>query len=339
MKTHFKGKYGPLLIAEIGGNHEGDFDYAKKLVNLACNTEVDVIKLQVYFPETLVNKFIDPDRYNHFKKFTLTKEQHIQLAEICLKHDKKYLASVWDIEAYNWIDEYSDFYKIGSGDFTAFQLIDATIKKKKPIIISTGLSDILDIDQVVSYIISRDKSYEDENMLALLQCTSMYPIPENEVNLNVMDLYRSKYGVSIGYSDHTKDIEALYVSVIKGAQILEFHYTDNKNNTTFRDHKVSLDNFDIDKLIEKIKRYESILGSKIKKPTKSEIKNNHVESFRRALFFKKDMRINQIVKPDDIISLRPNVGIDARFYHDLIGRKLKRNVKKLSKLNFKMFYE
>ena len=87
MKNKFTGKYGPLLIAEIGGNHEGDFNYAKKLVSLACNTEVDVIKLQVYYPDTLVNKLVDSVRYNHFKKFTLTKSQHIELAEMCLKYN------------------------------------------------------------------------------------------------------------------------------------------------------------------------------------------------------------------------------------------------------------
>ncbi len=339
MKNKFSGKYGPLLIAEIGGNHEGSFEYAKKLLKDAINTDVDVIKFQIYFPETLVNKEIDRKRFNHFKKFTLSKKQHIELAKICVKAGKKYLASVWDIQALDWIDNYCDFYKIGSGDFTAFQLIDATIEKKKPIIISTGLSDISEIDKVVSYIISKDNSYDNEKMLALLQCTSMYPIPENEVNLNVMDLYKSKYGLGVGYSDHTEDIEALYTSVVKGAQILEFHYTDNKNNTTFRDHKVSLNNSDIERLINKIKRYKLISGSKFKRPTKSEIGNNHVESFRRALYFKEDMHIDQIVKPNDIISLRPNVGIDARFFHEIIGRKLKTNVKKLSKLDFKMFYE
>ena len=146
MNNIFKGKNGPLLIAEIGGNHEGDFNYAKKLVGLACNTEVDVIKLQVYYPNTLVNEIIDPIRYDHFKKFILTKDQHIELAEICLKHNKKYLASVWDIDAYNWIDKYSDFYKVGSGDLTALTLIDVIISKKKPIILSTGLSNLDEIE-------------------------------------------------------------------------------------------------------------------------------------------------------------------------------------------------
>ena len=339
MKNSFVGKNGPILIAEIGGNHEGNFDYAKKLLKDAISTDVDVIKFQIYFPETLVNKKVDKNRYNHFKKFTLSKNQHIELAKICRNSGKKYLASVWDIDALNWIDDYCDFYKIGSGDFTALELIDAIIEKKKPIIISTGLSSEKEIDDLLSYIIAKDVIYNDENMLALHQCTSMYPIPENEVNLNVMDSYRTKYKLSVGYSDHTEDQEALYISVIKGAKILEFHFTDDKNNTTFRDHKVSLDNADIKMLIERIKRFNIISGLKTKNPTQSEIENNHVESFRRALYFNKNMEMNQVIKSNDIISLRPNVGIDARHYHDIIGKKLRVNVEKLSVLDFNMFYE
>ena len=339
MKNSFVGKNGPILIAEIGGNHEGNFDYAKKLLKDAISTDVDVIKFQIYFPETLVNKKVDKNRYNHFKKFTLSKNQHIELAKICRNSGKKYLASVWDIDALNWIDDYCDFYKIGSGDFTALELIDAIIEKKKPIIISTGLSSEKEIDDLLSYIIAKDVIYNDENMLALLPGTSMYPIPENEVNLNVMDSYRTKYKLSVGYSDHTEDQEALYISVIKGAKILEFHFTDDKNNTTFRDHKVSLDNADIKMLIERIKRFNIISGLKTKNPTQSEIENNHVESFRRALYFNKNMEMNQVIKSNDIISLRPNVGIDARHYHDIIGKKLRVNVEKLSVLDFNMFYE
>ena len=339
MKNKFTGKYGPLLIAEIGGNHEGDFNYAKKLVSLACNTEVDVIKLQVYYPDTLVNKFVDPVRYNHFKKFILTKAQHIELAEMCLKKNKKYLASVWDIDAYNWIDMYSDFYKIGSGDLTALTLIDEIIKKKKPIVLSTGLSTFQEVEETVKYIISKNKLYDNSNMLAVLQCTSMYPIPENEVNLNAMDLFIEKLNVSVGYSDHTEDLEALLLSVAKGANILEFHFTDNKNNTTFRDHKVSLDSNEIDVLIKRISRLNTIMGNKTKAPTKSEISNGHVKSFRRGVYLNKDLKKGSLVKSEDLICLRPNSGIDSRDFYKIINKTLNNDVSKLQVLSFNLFHE
>lgn len=339
MNNIFKGKNGPLLIAEIGGNHEGDFEYAKRLVDLALQTEVDVIKLQVYYPETLVNKLIDPSRFNHFKKFTLKKSQHIELAEMCLRYNKKYLASVWDIDSFTWIDKYSDFYKVGSGDLTSLTLINEIIKKRKPIILSTGLSTFEEIDNIIKYIISKNSIYDDPNMLAVLQCTSMYPIPENEVNLNVLDLFKDKFNVSIGYSDHTEDLEALYLSVAKGANILEFHFTDNKKNTTFRDHKVSLNSNDINLLVKRISRLNEIMGEGIKAPTKSEIDNGHVKSFRRGLFLNKNLKKGSRVKLEDLICLRPNVGIDNRDISKILNKTLNSDVSKLQELNFNLFDE
>lgn len=336
-KYFWKGKHGPLLIAEIGGNHEGDFQYAKKLLSYAINTSVDVVKFQIYFPETLVNKNIDKDRFNHFKKFTLSKKQHLELAKMCIKGGKKYLASVWDVKAVDWIDPFCDFYKIGSGDFTSVELIDSILDKKKPIILSSGLSTFSEINHIISYIISKNNIYNNPEMLSVLQCTSMYPIPENEVNLNVLNSLKNEFNISVGYSDHTEDIEALYISAVKGASILEFHFTDNKNNSTFRDHKVSLDNNDIKILIERIKRLNVINGSAIKSPTKSELNNNHVQSFRRAVYLNRNMREGEIVKRDDLISLRPNKGIDAREFNNIVGMKLIKNVNKLQELNYDMF--
>ena len=176
-------------------------------------------------------------------------------------------------------------------------------------------------------------------MLAVLQCTSMYPIPENEANLNVIDLFRQNFNVSVGYSDHTEDLEALFISVVKGADILEFHFTDNKLNTSFRDHKVSLNSKDIKTLIKRISRLYDINGKKIKKPTDSEIKNGHIKSFRRGVFFKKDMKKGSVIKKDDLITLRPNIGIDSRDFFKIINKKLNKDISKLTELNFNMFNE
>ena len=109
----------PLLIAEIGGNQQGDFGKAKDLVSMALECDVDFIKLQTYFADTLVEKTIAPDRWAHFKKFELSKEQYIELAELCKANNVGFMASVWDLDYISWIDKYMPIYKIGSGDFTA----------------------------------------------------------------------------------------------------------------------------------------------------------------------------------------------------------------------------
>ena len=129
------------LIAEIGGNHEGDFSYAKELVNLAAEANVDVIKFQIYSGETLVNKDIDIDRKKHFDKFTFTNEQYVELAEKCQSLGIDFNASIWNKEQIDFFDDYLSFYKLGSGDLTAFPIIQHLARKGKPIILSTGLSN------------------------------------------------------------------------------------------------------------------------------------------------------------------------------------------------------
>ena len=333
----FRGKYGPLMIAEIGGNHEGDFLYANDLLDLALASKADVVKFQIYYPDTLVNSIENPDRYNHFKNFTFTPEQHIQLAKKCKKAGKKYLASVWDLGALDWIDKYSNMYKIGSGDLTAYSIIEKIAAIGKPIILSTGLSTFEEVYQTVKFINKTNSIYDNAEMLCLLQCTSMYPIPESEANLNILETFKKEFKVTIGYSDHTEDIEALYLATIADADELEFHFTDTKEAQTFRDHKVSLTKDDIDLLVNKIKRADSIFGSNIKAPTSSELENKHLITFRRAIYPKRDIQMGEIISKDDLIALRPNNGIDAVNEDKLIGKKAKIDIKKLNRLNFDMF--
>ena len=333
----FKGNYGPMLIAEIGGNHEGDFVYANDLTDIALDSKADVIKYQIYTPDSLVNKNFDLERYEHFKKFTLSIDQHLQLAEKCIKHGKKYLASVWDPSAIDLISEKMDFFKIGSGDLTAFNIIDQIVKKGKPIIISTGLASYEEVVRTIKFIQNREEKYLNRDMLAVLQCTSMYPNKESNVNLKVMKMFEKNMGVTVGYSDHTEDLEALHLASIFGARVLEFHFTDTKKDKTFRDHKVSLTKNDLEVLINKIHRSVKILGDDKKIPTKSEVDSNHITTFRRGLFLNKNMKKGSVITKEDVVSLRPNVGLDASNYFNIIGKKINQDISRFDKLKIEMF--
>jgi len=331
-KSNWSGKNGPLLIAEIGGNHEGDFAYAKKLTKLAIKSDVDVIKFQIYSGETLVNSLLSPDRFKHFRKFQLSKKQHIYLAEMCLANGIKYLSSIWDTDVFKWIDKYLEIYKIGSGDLTAYPIIEKFAKKGKPIILSTGLSYSKEIRDTINFLIGKNKIYKSKEFLSVLQCTSSYPTADNEVNLKTIpQLIKNKY-ITAGYSDHTIGSVALKSAYTLGAQVLEFHFTDTRKNKTFRDHKVSLDLNETKDLISDIKRITDLLGTNLKKPTSSEIKSKHVTSFRRGVFLNKDLKKGTQIKANDLIYLRPNVGTDVRHYKKIIGKKIKKNIKKLEKL-------
>ena len=296
----WQGKRGVYLIAEIGGNHEGDFDYARKLTQLACQSGVDAVKFQIYTGDTIVSKVEDPARNQHFKRFELSPDQYISLAEQCRDHGVTFLASVWNIDALDWIDPYLTFYKIGSGDLTAYPFIKRIASRGKPIVLSTGLSTQDEIEDAVSWIQSQDARYKQAEYLALLQCSSMYPIPDEDANLNVMDWLRKRFQLTVGYSDHTVGTEAAETAVAMGAEILELHFTDTRRGKTFRDHQVSFTPEEIRRLIEKIERIKTLQGSPEKFPTESEIEANHVESFRRAVYPLRDLPAGTVITEDDL---------------------------------------
>ncbi|WP_312185346.1 N-acetylneuraminate synthase family protein [Sphingobacterium sp.] len=333
MENILKGKFGPLLIAEIGGNHEGNFEYAKKLCQLAIESDADLVKFQIYTGNTLVSPVESPDRNKHFKKFELSKEQHIELAKMVLAAGKRYTASIWDPSILDWIDPYVDLYKIGSGDLTAYAMIGAIIEKRKPIIISTGLATEEEVLATVGYIQSLNPMYKMPENLAILQCTSMYPIPYTDANLNVMLRLKEKTGLTIGYSDHTEGSKALHYATAMGAEILEFHFTDTKEGKTFRDHLVSLTKEDVHALIEELQVINLLKGSKIKRPTQIEFDTDHVKSFRRGTYFKNDVEIGHVIKEDDLVFLRPNVGLDARNYKGIIGKTIEQPIKAFERID------
>lgn len=323
----FKGKSGVLLIAEIGGNHEGNFDYARKLTLLACESGADVVKFQVYTGETLVSHVEDPDRVKHFNRFALTMTQYVELAQLCEKHGARFNASVWDVNAIEPLDEHLDFYKIGSGDLTAYPILKKVAAKEKPIILSTGLSTMDEVEATVKYLIACNSVYRDPCMLAVLQCTSMYPIPDNEANVGVMREIKQKLGCSVGYSDHTVGSTALEIAAANGAQVLEFHFTDSREGKTFRDHKVSLTPDEVIALSDKIVKIRAILGSGTKKPTASEVSNDHIRTFRRSVYLARDMGAGEVISENDLVFLRPNNGIDSRCYESILGKTLLRDVR------------
>lgn len=336
MKNLLKGKHGPLLIAEIGGNHEGDFEYAKRLCQLAIDTDVDMVKFQIYTGDSLVSREESPVRNQHFKKFELSQEQHIELAEMVQNAGLMYTSSVWDLEAMKWIDPYIPVYKIGSGDLTAFPVLKATAALGKPLIISTGLSTEQEVLEAVAYLQKCNACYKDPDMLAVLQCTSMYPINAQDAHLSVMDRYREKTHLTVGYSDHTEGSKALNYAVAMGAEILEFHFTDEREGKSFRDHKVSLMPDEVRELIQEIKLIQSLQGDLIKKPTQIELDNGHELSFRRAVYPKANLTKGTILNEGNLLVLRPNHGVDARDYEALIGKPLTQDVKEHQKLEFEL---
>ena len=336
---NFTGKHGPLLIAEIGGNHEGNFEYAKKLTQLAIDSDSDFIKFQIYSGNTLVNPVESPDRHKHFKKFELSREQYVELAEMVTRAGKRFMASIWDIGMIDWVDEYNPIYKIGSGDLLAWPLLKEAALRGKPIILSTGLATEEEVLAAVAYLRECNSLYNDSDYLSVLQCTSMYPIPKSSANLSVMLRLHELTDATMGYSDHTEGADALKVAVAMGAQVLEYHFTDERAGKEFRDHKVSLTKSEVLDLIEHIKMVNVLKGEDEKKPVAIEIDNGHVESFRRAIYPAKDLPKGHLVTADDLVVLRPSHGLSSRYFDDIVGLKTTRALALYERLSMDDFVE
>lgn len=314
-----------MLIAEIGGNHEGDFKIATRLADLAVEAGADAVKFQVYYGDTLVSVKESPDRNAHFKKFELTPDQHVALAERVRGAGRAYVASVWDLDAFAWIDPVISVYKIGSGDLTAPPFLRAAAETGKPLILSTGLSDKAEVESAIDYVRSLRPGYLDPAMLAVLQCTSMYPIAPAEANLAVMQTLLA-LGVTVGYSDHTIGCRALEVAAAMGAEVLEFHFTDRKEGRSFRDHQLSLDRHDLRNLVRSLQEIRELRGGCEKQVQRSEIDSEHVRTFRRAVYPARDIECGEVLDESNLCVLRPNHGVDAREYYGLLGRRVRRRL-------------
>jgi N,N'-diacetyllegionaminate synthase len=320
MQRHFfSSRKTVYKIAEIGGNHEGSFDEALRLTQLAIECNVDAIKFQIYSGSTLVNKNIDEKRHAHFKKFELTVEQYKTLSRICASSDIAFLASVWDQQLFDTFIPEMPLIKIGSGDANCFPFVEKLMAFQKPLLISTGLCTLDEVDEIVNFVDTVDPCFRQQGLLCLLQCTSMYPIPFEEANLSVVDLYRQRYGVPVGYSDHTVGTTALELAISRGVDVIEFHFTDSRISRSFRDHQVSLLPSEVLQLNSFESKVHELLGTHHKTPTRSEETSGHVASFRRSVYASRLIRKGQRIASDDLVLLRPSVDLSLKYYSSIIG--------------------
>lgn len=327
----------PYIIAEIGGNHEGNFEEAKRLSLLAINAGANAVKFQVYTGDSLVNRAIDPQRAAHFDGFSLTAIEYLELAKFCEKMGGVFAASIWDEKQLDDLDPFMPFYKIGSGDLTNFQLLRLIAAKGKPIVLSTGLSTYEEIDRTIDFILKCNSFYECEDSLVITQCTSAYPTPSDEANLSVILEMRSRYKYYVGYSDHTLGTRACEIACAFGVNVIEVHFTDCREGKTFRDHFISFTPDELSELRENSDNIVSLIGSREKEPTMTELSSSNIDSFRRALYPVRDLRAGEVVNASDFVSLRPAKGVAADKIEFLEGKKVVRDLARLSVLSISDF--
>lgn len=339
------------FIAEAGVNHNGSIDLALQLVEEASKSGADAVKFQTFKAKNLVKKGTlkleyqsnntdeNETQYDMIEKLELSYEEHNILAKKCNELGIEFLSTAFDLESLRFlIDLGIQRIKIPSGEITNGPLILRAAQSQLPIIVSTGMSSLEDIESALDLIAwgrnnpnpqlpkqlkGKFENTEDKRALKIivLHCTSEYPAPLGEVNLNVISNLKEKFQIDIGYSDHTEGILISQTAVALGAKLVEKHFT-LSNELEGPDHKASIEPDELKLLIDNIRNIELALGSSVKKVQPSESKNQ--DSIRKGLYFKRDLENGEVIQLDDLEILRPFNGSSPMEIFELLNQKTTR---------------
>ena len=319
-----------LIIAEAGVNHNGDIELAKKLIEVAAQAGADFVKFQTFQTENLVSKAAQMADYQQknlqnqgasqfemLKKLELDLNMPLILIEHANKNGIKFLSTAFDLDSIDLlVDLKMPFFKIPSGEITNKPYLQKIARTKLPVIISTGMADLIDIENAVNVFKAVNYSSED---LSILHCNTEYPTPMGDVNLNAMNTIKNKFDLEIGYSDHTLGVEVSIAAVAMGARIIEKHFTLDKNMIG-PDHKASLNPEELVLMVRSIRNIEKAFGDGIKTPSDSETKN--MMAARKSIHISKDLQKGHVIALIDLDMKRPSPGISPMEYEKVISKTL-----------------
>lgn len=322
------GVMGVYIIAEIGVNHNGNLNTAKKLIKLAKESGCDCVKFQVFSADRLVtlnapkaeyqikNTCNNDSQYTMLKNLELEFEDFLILKNYCDKCQIDFLATPFDEEAVDILERLKvDSYKISSGDITNKPLLQYIASKGKRIFLSTGMSDLEEVRKAICWI--NDIGNRD---IVLFHCTSNYPAAYDSVNMKAMLALKEKFKCPVGYSDHTKGIEVPILAVAYGAEVVEKHFTYDKM-ADGPDHKASLDFEELKQMVISIRNVEVAIGNGEKCPNGIEKENRRI--VRKSLVWKKNKKRGDVISNDDICFKRPGTGILPENIDLVVGKQLK----------------
>jgi len=326
-------KRNVIIIAEAGVNHNGDIQRAKDLIDVAHDAGVDYVKFQSFKASKLVSptaKKADYFQFTMLKKLELTEEDHDELINYCESKRIQFFSTAFDAEGVDYLDELGlKLIKIPSGEITNYPYLRSVAQKGKPIILSTGMASLTEIETALKVLI---KFGAEKNNITVLHCNTEYPTPMEDVNLKAMLSIKEKLGVEIGYSDHTLGIEVPVAAVALGATVIEKHFTLDRN-LPGPDHRASLEPQELKDMVKSIRNIENaISGNGIKEPSKSELKN--ITIARKSIHVKRDLKKGEVLSENDLISLRPGDGISSMKWNEIIGKKVSKDLEGFHKLTW-----
>lgn len=307
------------IIAEIGVNHEGDVLAASRLIRLAAESGADAVKFQSYTAERLASSD-DADRLERVRRFGIDEAAHRQLAEEAAALGITFFSTAVTEDWVPLLAELTPVIKIASGDLTFEPVIRAAAATGKPIILSTGLGTVEEIDRAVAWIGEETGGADLAERLVLMHCISAYPTPVEEANLLSVPFLAERYEVPVGYSNHVPGIDACLAAIALGAQVIEAHFTDQKTGRTFRDHELSLEPSDMAELVQRAPAFGSSRGTWGKSRQPSELPL--LDLVRKGLVAARDLPAGHELARDDLMYARPATGFEAADLDRVVGRRL-----------------
>lgn len=327
-----------LIIAELSANHNGDIKIAKETIKAAKRAGADAIKLQTYTADTLTidvkndNFLIEHGTawdkmylYDLYKTAYTPWEWHKELFDLAATEGLMCFSSPFDLTAVDFLEKFNPpYYKIASFEIQDIPLIEYAASKGRPMIMSTGIATEKDIELAI-------KTCKDagNNDITLLKCTSAYPAEPEDSNLLTIPSLKSKFGVKVGFSDHTLGVEAPIVAVTLGARVLEKHFILDKS-IGGPDAHFSLDEKEFKEMVDAVRKTEKLLGEvtfdvsdKIQKSRK----------FSKSLFVVEDVKEGDVITKNNIRSIRPGNGLHPKYYKEILGKKFTKDLDRGTPLN------
>jgi N-acetylneuraminate synthase/N,N'-diacetyllegionaminate synthase len=327
------GKGKPcFIIAEAGVNHNGKIELAKKLIDAAKNADADAVKFQTFKTGKIITKEAPKaeyqkettgkgTQYEMIKKLELTEKEFEELAGYAKHKDIIFLSTPFDEESADLLEKLNvPAFKIGSGDLTNLPLLEHIAKKGKPIIVSTGMSNLDEVREAVETVRNAGN-----NQIILLHCTSNYPANIEDCNLLAMHTLEKEFNVPVGYSDHTVGITVAVVAVSIGASVIEKHFTLDKN-LPGPDHRASLEPDELKEMVKEIRNVEKALGTWEKKPAESEMEVQKVA--RKSIVAKINIQKGTIITRGMLAIKRPGTGLAPKYINQIVGKIASKDIRR-----------
>jgi N,N'-diacetyllegionaminate synthase len=321
-----------FIIAEAGVNHNGKLPLAKKLVDAACKAGADAVKFQTFKAGRIVSRSAPKAAYQKettaadetqlamIKRLELSYEAHTELFKYCRRKKILYLSTPFDLESIDFLDRLGvTLFKLPSGEITNMPYLSRIGCLKKRVLLSTGMATMREVENAVKILVAAGTP---RNKITLLQCTSEYPAPYEDVNLKAMKSMHDKTGLDVGYSDHTLGIEASIAAAALGAVVIEKHFTLDRKMPG-PDHKASISVKELVAMVRAIRNVERALGNGVKRPADAELGNRKVA--RKSIVAARRIEKGEVFTAENLDIKRPGTGVSPMRWSSVIGRRARRS--------------